>query len=63
MLWASIAMLMAGLIGRSGPAIALGIVLLLIHLDRLRQTDRKDKLMNIRGRADGDWDGDIDDDE
>ena len=61
MLWASIAILMAGLIGRSGPAIALGMVLLLIHLDRLRQTDRKDKPMTGRDRADGPWDGDIDD--
>ena len=61
MLWASIAILMAGLIGRSGPAIALGMVLLLIHLDRLRQTDRKDKPMIGRDRADEPWDGDIDD--
>lgn len=53
MLGCGIVFVMAGMLTSTAPPFALGLVMLMIHLDR----------MNRQDRADGPWDGDIDDED
>lgn len=57
MLGCAIVFILAGLVGSSAPALVLGIVMMIIHLDRLNRKPAGND------RADGPWDGDIDDDD
>lgn len=58
MMGCAIVFLLAGLATGTAPVFVLGLVFMLIHLDRMNHRPQA----GGGDRADGPWDGDIDDD-